>query len=93
MKFLEIAGANVTLAEDQEEYETIKVRGYNMLIQHGNLAVPMPAMTAEIKPDAEDLKRLNEGGSLFLTCLGVGWPPVSLATVDPALDEPTEGNA
>lgn len=93
MKFVVIAGANLTLAEGQDEYETIKVRkGYTMLA-NGDLLVPVPSMVAEIKPEPADLERLNAGGSLYLEILGASWPPVGLTTIDPALRDETEGNA
>lgn len=93
MKWLEIAGWNVKLAEKQDEYETIVVRKGTQYVQHGSLLVPVPNLVAEIQPEAEDLKRLNEGGSLFLNFLGESWPPAGLTTYDPALLDPNAGNA
>lgn len=92
MKFVAIEGANLSLGEGQEEYETIRVRKGITLVTYGSLAVPVPNMVAEIKPDAEDLERLNAGGSLFINILGEGWPPIGLTSYDPIINEP-EGNA
>jgi hypothetical protein len=93
MRFVEIAGANLTLAEGQDEYETIKVRKGVSYVQHGSLLVPQESMTLELKPEPEELERLNAGGSLFLNILGTSWPPVGLTTVDPAIGDPPQGNA
>lgn len=92
MKFVEIAGANLTLAESQDEYETIKVRKGVTYIQMGRLLVPRPNMVLELKPEDYDLERLNAGGSLFLNVLGERWPPVGIGTIDPALVDPPAGN-
>jgi hypothetical protein len=92
MKWLVIQGANLTLAEGQDEYETIKVRRDITEVWHGDTPHPVPCMVAEIKPSPEDLERLANGGSLYLQILGQSWPPVAITTVDPALTKPS-GNA
>lgn len=93
MIFVDIAGSNVTLAEAQDEYETIRVRKGVHYVQHGSLLVPQPNMVAEVKLEPEDLERLNAGGSLFINILGNGWPPIGITTLDPAITDPPSGNA
>lgn len=93
MKWLQIAGANHTLAEKQDEYETIVVRRGVTYIQHGSLFVPQPNLVAELKPEPEELKQLNEGGSIFVEILGTGWPPIGIWTVDPKLRDAASGTA
>lgn len=94
MKWLQIAGWDVKLAEDQDEYATIVARKHTSYVQRGALLVPVASLVAEIQPEPEELKRLNEGGSLFLTILGGGWPPCSVSTLDPKItDELAAGTA
>lgn len=84
MKFVVIEGANVTLAEAQDEYETIAVRRTTVTVKDGNGNTGRaPCMTLELKPDAEDLHRLSRGGSIFVSILGNMWPPCSVTTTDP----------
>lgn len=93
MKFVEIAGANLTLAESQDEYETIRVRKGTCHVPHGSLLVPMPNLVCELKPTPEEIQQLVEGGSLFVNILGESWPPIGITTVDPAIADPPIGNA
>lgn len=93
MKWLQIAGHNVVLAEKQPEYETIVARKGVTYVQHGSLLVPQPNIVAEMKPDEEELARLNDGGSLFLEFLGTGWPPAWIGTIDPKFRDEAAGSA
>lgn len=94
MQFLKIAGANCTLAEDQDEYETIYVRMAETPLDYGNGDVRMvPCITAELKPTREEIEHLREGGSLFLNILGRSWPPLSVTATDPTLISEAKGNA
>lgn len=93
MKWVQIAGADLTLAEKQPEYDTIKVRRDVTYVQHGSLLVPQDCLTAEIKPEAEDLERLLSGGSLFLRMLGRSWPPALLMSIDPRIADEAAGSA
>lgn len=94
MKFVEIAGANLTLAEDQDEYETIKVRRAAQALHYPDGSVAMvPGLTVELKPSPEDIQTLREGGSLFVNILGNQRPPISVTTYDPTRIDATEGNA
>lgn len=94
MKFVEIAGANLTLAEGQDEYETIKVRRALQLAPLADGTERMvPGMTLELKPSPEDIQTLREGGSIFVNILGTMWPPIQVTTYDPTLINATEGNA
>ena len=87
MKWLEIAGWNVKLAEKQDEYETIVVRKGVAYIPHGQLLVPQPSLVAQLEPEPEELERLNNGGSIFVEILGERWPPIGIGTIDPKLRE------
>lgn len=94
MKFVEIAGANLTLAENQDEYETIKVRRALQLMSFPDgSSLMVPGMTLELKPSLEDIATLREGGSIFVNILGTSWPPIQVTTFDPTRIDATEGNA
>lgn len=93
MRFATIAGANLTLAEQQDEYETIRVRKGVYYVPHGALLVPQPNLVGCMKCDPEDLERLNNGGPLYINILGTGWPPIGITTLDPALMNPSDGTA
>ena len=94
MKFVVIEGANLTLAEGQSEYDTIKVRRTTTVLEYPDGSKrEVPCMTLELKPEAHEIADLMGGGSLFLNILGMSWPPVSLTTYDPTLVSDTKGNA
>ena len=93
MKWAIIAGANLTLAEKQDEYETIRVRKGVHYVPHGSLLVPQANLVCELKPEPHELEVLNAGGSLFVNILGESWPPIGITVVDPALTDPAQGSA
>lgn len=94
MRYVAIIGANVTLAESQPEYDTIRVRAGTTVITDGKGGQhEVPCMTLELKPEQADLNRLLDGGSLYLTILGNAWPPCSVTTTDPASVPKPQGNA
>lgn len=91
MKWLQIAGWDVKLAENQPEYETIVARKHVSYIQRGALLLPVNGLVVELQPEPAELEHLNNGGSLFLNILGGSWPPCSLTTIDPKLTDEAAG--
>jgi hypothetical protein len=92
MKWLDIAGHNCPMGQNQPEYDTVNVRRGTTYVKHGSLLVPQPHIVGEFKPDDGELAHLNKGGSMFIEFLGTSWPPVAVGISDPALRNP-QGNA
>lgn len=79
MNVIRIPGANMDLAEHQEEYLTLPVRaGYvDVLCDDGEVA-GVPALRSAWVPTREELALLLDGGYVELCVLGVSHPPVML---------------
>lgn len=92
MNVIEIPGANMNLAESQDEYITLPVRAANITVvcNDGEVA-EVPSLTSGWVPTPEELAELNAGGHIELTVLGVQQPPVMLNVApeprEPAADE------
>lgn len=69
---LRVAGATRILAESQDEYHALAIR--DDLIDGAN------QMTSLWEPTPRELEDLQKGGSVRLTILGTGHPPVVLTT-------------
>lgn len=77
-----IVGSNITLAEGQDEYSTVRGR-YD---QHtpsihaasGETYDSGPSITVAFKPTLEEALCLINGGHIYLRILGGGFPPVAL---------------
>ena len=90
MKAITIPGANMVLAQDQDQYENLPVLCQVFTVKDdvwGDKTVPM--MSSAWQPNEEDLRRLNDGGYIVLSILGTAHPPVLISTEDrpPAADE------
>lgn len=88
-KWLTPENANVRLAENQEEYETIDVRCQRVPLQEGGPPNAM-AHIALLQFTPEELRALiNNSGQITLCILGNGWPPCSVHVGDPLSVYPT----
>lgn len=80
MNIITIPGANLNLAETQDEFLTLPVRAGNVTVTisgDGEVA-DVPAMTSGWVPTPEELDILNRGGYIELTVLGHQHPPIML---------------
>ncbi len=69
---LRIANATRILAETQDEYYALAIKDEEIEgVNH---------MTSVWEPTPVELKELQEGGSVRLTILGTGHPPVQIST-------------
>lgn len=82
MQFVPIEGANIKLAEGQDEYETI-IGVFDPNTKSINAATGEeydsgPSITVAFKPTLEESLRLLSGGTLYLRVLGGRFAPVAL---------------
>lgn len=73
---LRISNATRIMAETQDEYHALAIRGVNVP-GYG------PAMVSVWEPTPAELEMLNRGGAVQLIILGTAWPPVMLTTQEP----------
>lgn len=83
MNLFPIPGANMNLAETQEEYQTLPVRAEKItVIVSGDGEVDdVPCMRSAWKPTRGELALLLDGGYVELCVLGTAHPPVMLNVV------------
>jgi len=79
MEAVDFEGTNITLGKPDdmtdEQCNSIKA-------QKGVDSQGFPFFAVAFKPDAEDLKNLNEGRPIFLKVIGQGFPPVAVYTLN-----------
>lgn len=87
MDVIKIPGANMDLAEHQDEYQTLPVLARNVTVacNDGEVA-DVPCMTSAWKPTRDELALLLDGGYVALSVLGLQHPPVML-NVEPRIEE------
>jgi len=85
MDIITIPGANMNLAEHQDEYLTLPVRAENItVVVKGDGSVDdVPSLASAWKPSRDELALLLDGGYVQLRVLGVQMPPVMI-TVEPS---------
>lgn len=86
MDIIVIPGANMNLAETQEEYNTLPVRAETITVAcHDGDVTDVPALRSAWKPTRNELALLLDGGYVELCVLGTRHPPVMLnVEPDPA---------
>ena len=79
MNIMEIPGANINLAETQDEYLTLPARVGKITVacDDGEVA-EVPAFQSAWVPTPEELEALNNGEHIVLCVLGASHPPVML---------------
>lgn len=65
--------------DDMDQSQVHSIPAFKGTIPHGSNLDGADFVVVAWRPDAEDLKRLLEGGMVYLTCLG-GLPPHFLST-------------
>lgn len=80
MNIIRIPGANMNLAETQDEFLTLPVKAGNVtVIINGDGEVDdVPALRSAWGPTRQELALLLDGGYIELCVLGVSHPPVML---------------
>lgn len=82
MDFIQMEGANVVLAEGQDEYTTlVGVFDANTQALHatsGEVYDSGPSITVALRPTPEELTCLLNGGTIYLRVSGGSFPPVAL---------------
>jgi len=87
MNIIVIPGANVNMAEHQDEFLTLPVKARNVTVDVGDGSVDnVPAMSSAWKPTRSELAMLLDGGYIELTILGTQHPPIML-NVEPEIRE------
>ena len=85
MNIIQIPGANMNLAEHQDEFLTLPVKARNVTVDAGDGTVEdVPAMSSAWKPTRTELALLLDGGYIELTVLGTQHPPIML-NVEPEI--------
>ena len=74
------SNAVFTPPEDMEESQVSTIRAYRGVIPPGSNLDGAAFVVVAWKPDLDDLKRLNEGGCVYLSSLG-GLNPHFLSTL------------
>lgn len=69
-----------TAPADMEESQVGSIHTYEGIVPSGNNLEGSPFVVTAWKPNAYELRRLNEGASVFLSYLGGGLAPHFLST-------------
>lgn len=88
MNIIPIQGANMNLAEHQEEYLTMPVRveTITVAVRDDGDVEDVPCMTSAWKPSRDELALLLDGGYVQLRVLGLQHPPVMI-TAEPSPEQ------
>lgn len=82
MDIIPITGANLNLAEHQDEFETLPVRAGSVTVICDDGEVEnVPSMASAWKPTRQELALLLDGGYVELCVLGATHPPVMLNVI------------
>ena len=86
MNIIKIPGANMNLAEHQDEFLTLPVKAGCVTVNCNDGDVEdVPCMISAWKPTRTELAHLLDGGHIELCVLGTSHPPVMLnVEPDPA---------
>ena len=95
MNIFPIPGANMNLAETQDEYMTLPVRAEKItVVVSGDGEVDdVPCMRSAWRPSREELALLLDGGYIELCVLGTTHPPVMLNVAPDPETMPANTNA
>ena len=80
MNVIKIPGANMNLAETQDEFLTLPVKTGSVTVSCNDGEVAdVPCMRSAWKPTKHELALLLDGGYVELSVLGTSHPPVMLS--------------
>lgn len=80
-----------TAPEDMEPSQVFSIAAYQGVVPSGNNLEGAGFVVTAWKPNADDLRRLNEGGSVYMSYLGGGLAPHFLSTTFPEATYGLEG--
>jgi len=88
MDVMKIPGANMNLAETQDEYLTLPVRAetITVVVRDDGEVTDVPSLASAWKPSRDELALLLDGGYVQLRVLGTQQPPVMI-TVEPSPEQ------
>lgn len=88
MDIIPIPGANMNLAEHQDEYLTMPVRAetITVVVRDDGAVDDVPCLSSAWKPSRDELALLLDSGYVQLRILGTQHPPVMI-TVEPSPEQ------
>ena len=94
MDIIPIPGANMNLAEHQDEYLTMPVRAetITVVVRDDGAVDDVPCLSSAWKPTRDELALLLDGGYVQLRILGTQHPPVMI-TVEASPEQLAIANA